>query len=268
MRYLILAAASGLAMAAAGCAERQTAPRTSLDCPAEVGELTRASVAADGKSCLYKTADADVTLELLPVTGDPEATLQGVETELKATQPADAATGATPASAPSAAAKADSATAHQADTAAKEATEDAKAAPSGKVDIHVGSNTVHVEGDEDNGEAHIDLPGIHVDTNNGKADVNVAGIHVNASDNGTDVHIMRDVRLRGEAFSRERRGVRATFTSYRQDAPDGNGFVGYEAAGPKTGPLAVAVVHGRSDLDRHGRLYRDLERLVRRNGDM
>lgn len=266
MRYLILAAASGLALTAAGCAERPHAPRTALDCPAQVGELTRTSIAADAKSCIYKSADVDVTLELLPVQGSAEATLQGVETQLAATQPQPAPG----AQAPAASAKADSTTAHQADTAAKEASEDAKSAPSGKVDIKVPGGQIHVEGDDndDKGEAHIDLPGLHVDANNGHAVVNVAGVHVNASENGTDVHIIRDVRLRGEGFSRQRNGVRATFTSYKPDAPDGGSFVGYEAAGPKAGPLAVAIVHGRSEVDRHGRLYRDLERLVRRNGDM
>jgi hypothetical protein len=262
MRYLFLAAVSGLALAAAGCTPRNLVPRTALDCPDRVGELTRTAVAADRKSCSYQTANAEVTLELLPVTGDPETTLQGVEAQLKGSQPAAAADAAP-------AAKSDSASAHAAEAASKEATEDAKSAPSGKVDINVGAGKIHVEGDEgDKGEAHIDLPGLHVDANNGHADVNVAGVHVNASDEGADVHMMRDMRLRGEAFSRERRGVEAIFTSTRPDGADGTQFVGYSAAGPKTGPLAVALVHGRSDIDRHGRLYRDITRLVRRNGDL
>ncbi|MBV8394020.1 MAG: hypothetical protein JOY81_12630, partial [Alphaproteobacteria bacterium] len=98
--------------------------------------------------------------------------------------------------------------------------------------------------------------------------VNIAGVHINASDSGASVHMMRDVRLRGESFSRERRGIWATFTSAQSDAGDGYGFVGYDAAGPKTGPLAVATVRARDSLDRHGRLYRDIQRLVRRNGDL
>jgi hypothetical protein len=270
MRYLVLAAVSGLALAAAGCTPRNLVPRTALDCPDRVGELTRTAVAADRKSCSYQTASAEVTLELVPVTGDAETTLQGVEAQLKGSQPAAGAPAtAGAATTPGAtAAKADSASAHAAEAASKEAVEDAKSAPSGKVDINVGSGKIHVEGDEgDKGEAHIDLPGLHVDANNGHADVNVAGVHVNASDEGADVHMMRDMRLRGEAFSRERRGIEAIFTSTRPNG-DGTDFVGYSAAGPKTGPLAVALVRGRSDIDRHGRLYRDITRLVRRNGDL
>jgi hypothetical protein len=42
--------------------------------------------------------------------------------------------------------------------------------------------------------------------------------------------------------------------------------VGYQASGPKAGPLTIAVVKSRDDIGNGGRLYRDIERLVRRNG--
>ena len=54
--------------------------RTALDCPASQGDLTRTSMAADGKTCIYASREGDeVTLQLVAVTGDATATLQGIE---------------------------------------------------------------------------------------------------------------------------------------------------------------------------------------------
>ena len=60
-------------------------------------------------------------------------------------------------------------------------------------------------------------------------------------------HMRRDVRLRGEALSRDRRGLRATFIYTGDDLPNGYRFVGYEAGGPKVGPITVAVVKSKSE---------------------
>jgi hypothetical protein len=72
--------------------------------------------------------------------------------------------------------------------------------------------------------------------------------------------------MRGEALSREKRGLRATFMSGGKALPGGYRFVGYQAGGPKTGPLTVAVVKSRSEIDSGDQLYRDVTRLVRANG--
>jgi hypothetical protein len=73
----------------------------------------------------------------------------------------------------------------------------------------------------------------------------------------------RDVRLRGEALSPQRRGFRSTFILARDDLKDGWRSVGYEAAGPKTGPITVAVFKAREG---HHDVSDDVKRLVRRNG--
>ena len=80
------------------------------------------------------------------------------------------------------------------------------------------------------------------------------------------VHIIRDVRMRGEALSRTKRGIRATFISTNHSGADGFRFVGYEASGPKTGPLTVAIVKAKSEIDHDDEVARDVQRLVRRNG--
>jgi hypothetical protein len=63
------------------------------------------------------------------------------------------------------------------------------------------------------------------------------------------VRMRRDVRLRGEALSREKRGLRATFIYNGDDLPDGYRFVGYEPPARRSGPLTVAVVKSNRGHD-------------------
>jgi hypothetical protein len=118
----------------------------------------------------------------------------------------------------------------------------------------------------DGDNAHINLPGLHIDTHGDQAKVDIAGIHIDASQDEATVRVMRDVRLLGHPFSRHKNGIRATFIAKRDNLPNGFRFVAYEASGPKTGPLAVAEVRSREEIDGGDRLYHDIQRLVRRNG--
>jgi hypothetical protein len=276
MRVILLTAASALALGAAGCARHgDYAHRTALDCPDHQGQLERTGIAPDRKSCTYKARDgAEVTLRLTPVSGDAPATLGAVEASLvgpASAKPLAAGEAATPAPPPTPRPPAPPAASGDAARAAAEASRDAGAASdqdwnSGRhhgVTIEHGEKGVVAHGDD--GDAHINLPGMHIDAEGDNATVDIGGIHVDANQDQATMHVIRDVRLRGEAFSRERNGVRATFFARRDDLPDGYRFVGYQAAGPKTGPLAVAVVKSR-EASPGDRLYRDVARLVRRNG--
>lgn len=283
MRLLSLAAVSALALSAAACGPHlNPALRTRLDCPDRQGELVRASASPDGKSCLYRADDVEVNLQLTPVTGDPTATLSAVEASLVAPKGTPAADSRPAAAAANPQAPAPSASASASGEAAKaeeEARQDANAAaePSRDQDQGNGGHTVVIDkngrhivtaGGGDHDRAHIDLPGIHIDADdaNDNAKIDVAGVHIDASNDQATVRMMRDVRLPGEGFSRERNGVRATFIAHRDDLPGGYKYVGYEAAGPKTGPLTIATVRAHDEMDDHGRLYHDIRRLVRRNG--
>ena len=99
------------------------------------------------------------------------------------------------------------------------------------------------------GVTRIDLPGIHIvaDDNSDSAKVQVGPIRIDAGGDTATIRIRRDVRLRGEALNPERRGLRATFIYTGEDLPTGYRFVGYEAGGPKRGPLTVAVVISKSE---------------------
>lgn len=270
MRWMSLAAASALALSAAACAPHANpAARVRLDCPEHQGDLVRVSMAADGKTCGYRAGGVDVSLQLMPVSGDPMTTLAGVETTLvgPATAPGKAEPAAKTGEAQPAVAAAHVAS-NDAAEAARQASEDAGGSGgdhgAGWSAAQSGKTGAVVSGGGDN--AHVDLPGIHIDADGDNAKVDIAGIHIDAAQNEATVHVVRDVRLLGHPFSRRKDGIRATFIAKRDDLPDGYRFVGYEASGPKTGPLTVAVVRSHEEIDDGDHLYHDIQRLVRRNG--
>lgn len=277
MKSLLLIAASSLALSAAACAPSgKPAARAALDCPNRQGDLTRTGVAPDRKSCTYRAADGgEVTLQLVATNGDPQGALKAIESNLSMPAPGAAAPPATPAKSADEIKTADVAKTTEVARIAKEARADA-----GKIDpdwdkdddddVNVHIPGVHIEAHDGHGSsdsAHIDLPGLHINADgDDNADIRVGGVSVNAKDDKVTVRMFREVRLRGEALSRERRGLRATYIYTGKNMPSGYKFVGYEAAGPKAGPLTVAVVRSNLESDAHDGVYRDVKRLVRRNG--
>lgn len=262
MKTALLLAASALALGLAGCTKPPV--RTALDCPKTEGELTRTAAAADGLSCQYVTTDgAEVTLRL--VKGDANTTLKAIETELlagRAAPPADAAKAAdgkgTKAGDAEATPEGPKTSATAGDTDKKDGV---------RVEItRDGKTEVVTDGDQ---TARVNLPGIHISANDAddSANIQIGPLKVEAGDDTATIRMRRDVRLRGEALSREQRGVRAMFIYTGKDLPDGYRFVGYDAGGPKTGPLAVGIVRGKNtdDASEHS-IYPDVKKLVRRNG--
>jgi hypothetical protein len=118
--------------------------------------------------------------------------------------------------------------------------------------------------DGDGDRAQVSLPGVRINASGDKAEVTVGSLHVDAKGNSAVVHQDRNVRLRGEALAFDRRGFRASYIVTRDDLPGGLAAIGYEAAGPRKGPLTVAVVQMSShDGDK---IHHEVESLVRRNG--
>jgi hypothetical protein len=272
MKSLLFLSACGLVLAGlSACAPVTPATaRVALDCPSDQGGLKLSSVSPDKKTCLYATRDGDqVSLRLLAVSGNYEAALQPVEQELQGeVGPAPATSGEAAASA-TANGKAASVTVNvgaansAAAKAAKEAADDARGSVTKVKKDSSDKDDADDANEHDDDHAHIDLPGIHINADDDKADVNVGMVHVNAGENGATVRVSRDVRLRGEAFSPERRGFRSTYILARDDLKDGWGAVGYEAAGPKAGPITVAVF--KAHEGRRHDVSQDIKRLVRRN---
>ncbi|HEX3366921.1 hypothetical protein [Phenylobacterium sp.] len=272
MKSLLLLSACGLTLGVAACAPRTpVAARVALDCPSDRGDLKLTGSTPDKKTCTYVTSEGDqVSLRLIPVSTTYEAALQPIEQELQTEVPtAQEAAKATEAKAAENVAKASSATAADAAKAAKQAAEDAVSQMrdakrdrdhDGDTDGKIGVTA----GDDHGDHADINLPGIHISADDDNAKVNVGMVHVDAGEDGATVRVARDVRLRGEALSPQRRGFRATYVLAKDNLKDGWKTVGYEAGGPKAGPITVAVfkVH-----DGHRRnVSEDVKRLVRENG--
>lgn len=283
MKPLYLVAVSALALTAAACGPRTPAARAALECPLKQGDLMRTSASPDGKACTYTSSDgAEVTLQLVSTAGGVDKALGNIETTLLANRappkPAAEVSGKDAAKASASAAKAEA-----------EAQGDAK----GGVELHADadgnvkvdsdftvngkkSDAVNVElkngqtvvTDSDDGTTRVNLPGIHIVANDSDdtAKVQVGPIKIDAGGDGATIRMRRDVRLRGEQLNPEKRGVRATFIYTGEDLPEGYRFVGYEAGGPKRGPITVAVVKSKSEHHDGDNVYGDVKRLVRRNG--
>ena len=234
-------ALAGGALALAACTPPH--PHTSgplrtistLDCPDSQGDLTRKSVATDGKTCVYDTSAGDqVTLQLISLDGvSAQAALAPIETELKTEVPAAVTAGGS--------AKAGS--------------------DNDKVDINLPGIHIHANGD---GRADVDAGGVHVDAHghdgdsSDRADVQVGGpgskgVTVNANKGGAQIRV-------DEGGS----GVRAHYIlTSETPGPHGYRMAGYEARGPAGGPIVVAQVLAKSD-DQDD-LSHDIHALVHRN---
>lgn len=277
MRHLPLTAAASLAalVALAACSpkvevthkDRKGMGRheplraiSKLDCPDKQGELTRVSAAADGQACVYAGQNAEVTLKLVALNGgDAEAALAPIEADLKTLMPAIKSPPPPP-------------------------------TPGGKP-----------SGDS----ARISLPGIRIDAHDKGADIKIGGLTINANDDTAEVKVAKNVTVRdgdttrkvGERASggnsnvsvktsddeegdvdihatdegaqiRQRRrgdGVRATLILASDKSTSGYRVVGYEARGPKGGPLAVAVVKAKGRDGSDHDVFEDMKTLVRRN---
>lgn len=281
MKPLFMLSACGLALMSLAACGPTTPPtaRVALDCPSEQGDLKLSNEAADKKTCTYASRNGDeVSLRLIPVSSTYEAALLPIETELQGEQETAADAKAAGASVDPKTAKAGAA---EAAKAAREAENDAfndvrKARKEADADtdrtgehdsdhVSLAGGAITASSNGPSGDhANINLPGIHISADDDKANVSVGGVHVDAGEDGATVRMSRDVRLRGEALSRERRGFRATYILAKDNLKDGWKAVGYEAAGPKAGPITVAVFKARHG-DHHD-VSEDVKRLVRRNG--
>lgn len=261
MKTTLLIAASALTLA--GC-QAPSPSVAKLDCPATEGDLTRVSISNDGKTCAYRSADgAEVSLELTPIVGNAQATLAKVEAELRSTPG--------PMSPDAEAAQAEVG-AKIAGVAATKAGVSAVAADVARVQAEAAADAgIRIGADEDRDNdaadsAQVDLPGVHISSGSDTANVRIGPLKIDANSDDTTVNIFRDVRMRGEALSREKRGLRATFIYTGKDLPAGYSYVGYEAGGPKAGPLTIAKVRSKAGTESGDNINQDVRELVRRNG--
>ncbi|HJV40056.1 hypothetical protein [Caulobacter sp.] len=220
-----------------------------LDCPERQGELRRVSVAVDGQSCAYESGQASVDLRLVRLGGgDAEAALAPIEAELKGVMPSP---------------------------------------PPSPTPPHAAKSAKN--------HTSIHLPGINIDAHDDTADIRIGHLTINSDGGAAEVKVNKNVSVKGDdakgavnvtadddhgegdvairasdggAEIRARKGgdiVRSTLILANDKAPKGYRLAGYEARGPKGGPLAVAVVKAKTrDTDDHD-LFKDMKALVRHN---
>lgn len=222
-----------------------------LDCPEIQGELKRVSVAADGLSCAYAGNGAEVNLRMISLNaGNAEAALAPIEAELKTLMPT------------------------------------VKPAAESKA------------GDKsERNKTSIHLPGIRIDASDSGADIKIGHITINSSDGGaSEVKIDKNVTVKGDSHKdsvsittsngedaegdvnirasdggaeirHSKRGdsIRSTLILASDKAPSGYGVVGYEARGPKGGPLAVATIKAKNRNTGDHDVFKDMKALVRHN---
>jgi hypothetical protein len=131
------------------------------------------------------------------------------------------------------------------------------------------------------------VPGLSVDADGDNAKVKIMGIEINADDENNEVRIVRErwrtddgdfeidtrdgkANVNSDGFSiggKRKQGYRSTFIK----TTDSNGapwtVAGFEAQGPKRGPLVVAVVKSKRQRGGDGEakhLFRDATELVKK----
>lgn len=235
MNPVALLAAGCAALALAACdhpdAVRQNAARamkviSKLDCPATQGHLKLTTASVDGLTCDYAADGVEVTLKLVRLENGGAATaLSPIEAELRALMPTVK---------PAAAA----------------------AAPKGEDDVD------------------ISLPGISIRTSGDSANVSVGGANgpnIQANDDGAEIRVQRNVEVDGKDVGSETRrrhggdGVYARFILASDKTTGGWAVVGYEARGPKGGPLVVATLKARRGHHSDDDSFADADALVRHN---
>ncbi len=257
-------------------AERQALKVVSkLDCPETQGNLKRTAVAADGVSCTYAGDGSEVTLKLVAVSNDPGKALEPIEAEVKGLFPALPATPQTPA------------------TPAKpgEPAAPAELAPGTKTEttkskVSMPGITVETEEGKDTDKARVRMPGVSVDADGDKAKIKIMGIEINADEDSSEIRMTRErwsindgdfdidttggkAKIKSDGgFSiggKRKQGYRTTFVKTTEAADAPWSVAGFEAQGPKRGPLVVAIVKAKRTADGEGEskhLFRDANALV------
>ena len=233
---------------------------TALQCPDSMGELTRkGSAQADGTVCNYVgRRGTEVSLHLVAVDSQsPEQALRGFESRLASLMPTTLARE-----------KADAARrdadAARADADASRADAEAARADADAASVALPGMTVDTDGDR----ASVHMPGIHIEANGDNADVRIGGLTIRADGESAQVQgsvtppsaaSSASASAQSEAVSinarnnaaeiRTRTSGEATRQTYlltdQTPSPAGWRMVGYEARGPRGGPIVVATIRAK-----------------------
>ena len=285
-RLLLISAVSAVALAGCDDGAVRISSRTTddakgvlkvvetLQCPDTLGALTRkGSASADGLSCDYVgPRGAEVSLHLVRLDGTSvDQALDGFERRLAADLPEAAAkVNADKAREQAETAKAD-AVAAKADAEAARA--DAEAAKAAGEHVSIAAPGVRIEA-QDKGRAgdraSVRLPGIRIEAEGDNARVQIGGMRIDSRDGQGARTETTSVSVNANSEATEVRAtapgeaVRANYIlTDGNPRPGGWALVGYEARGPRGGPLVVATV--RAKERGRDRVFEDARDLVTLN---
>ena len=285
-RLLLISAVSAVALAGCDDGAVRISSRTTddakgvlkvvetLQCPDTLGALTRkGSASADGLSCDYVgPRGAEVSLHLVRLDGTSvDQALDGFERRLAADLPEAAAkVNADKAREQAETAKAD-AEAAKADAEAARA--DAEAAKAAGEHVSIAAPGVRIEA-QDKGRAgdraSVRLPGIRIEAEGDNARVQIGGMRIDSRDGQGARTETTSVSVNANSEATEVRAtapgeaVRANYIlTDGNPRPGGWALVGYEARGPRGGPLVVATV--RAKERGRDRVFKDARDLVTLN---
>ncbi len=215
-----------------------------LNCPDQQGELTRDWASDDGRGCSYRNDRGEtVSLSLTALDGKtPQVALAPTEATLRDDLPDVAAAPQPPTPSQPPAAPGDS------------------------------------DGQDGGGDhAHVDVPFVHVDADDDHAHVKVFGMTIDADNHNAKMHsawggnsTVIKAGPQGAEIRVAKQGGPGVEMVYllASDHPGSDGLrtVGYQARGPKGGPLVVAVFKSRAAHEHdHGFRDRDIDQLLALN---
>lgn len=243
---------------------------SALQCPETQGDLIRkGSAQSGGTVCTYTgPRGSEVSLHLVSLLDGqtPDIALMSFEDQLSAAMPHTLAQiGASERAAANAVIEADAAAA-AADRAADAA--DQAASEAERATVRLPGMSVDADGDK----ARVRMPGMTVDADGDRATVRIGGITIDADEGSSNVDIQSEdesvsVRAQDDAAQiRTRAPGEATRMTFllTDNRPSDAGWrlVGYEARGPRGGPIVVATVRAKDNNDR---VFDDAKDLVTLN---
>jgi hypothetical protein len=116
------------------------------------------------------------------------------------------------------------------------------------------------------------MPGVTIQAGDAGARIKVGEATIDAGDDGAEIRVQRNVTVDGKKVESERRrhrrrddGVYSRFILASDKATGEWAVVGYEARGPKGGPLVVAVLKAKRGKTSDDDSFSDADDLVRHN---
>lgn len=117
-------------------------------------------------------------------------------------------------------------------------------------------------------KANIHLPWVNIKAGDDGAKIQVGSVHIDANHEWAEIRTARNItesETEAKGSNARRRNIQATYILAREGDHPGYHIVGYEALGPKGGPIAVGIVKARARKNESHDLLADVKALLKAN---